>query len=92
MHTAISRLLATDPDALSAVGMAVHDLAPISARLNDALRAQRDLPANGQYEPTNAATALVHGGGASFFGVLGRDKERAARFGGGMRHFAHGAA
>ncbi|CAJ2500440.1 Uu.00g032930.m01.CDS01 [Anthostomella pinea] len=92
VHTAISRLLATGPDALSAVGMVVHDLAPIGTRLNDALRAQRHLPANERYEPTNAATALVFGEGASFFGVLAGDKERAARFGGGMRHFAHGAA
>ncbi|KAI1501014.1 putative O-methyltransferase [Biscogniauxia marginata] len=90
VHTAISRLLATDSDAFDSVGMIVHELAPICERLNDALRAQRDLPVDQRDEPTQAATAMVHGAGSTMFGVLGRDAARAARFGAGMRHFTRG--
>ncbi|KAI1107121.1 putative O-methyltransferase [Jackrogersella minutella] len=92
VDTAISRLLATNSDAFDAVGMIVHDLVPICGRLNDTLRAQRGLSVDQRNEPTQAATALVHGAGSTMFEVLGRDAAREARFGAGMRYFVRGAS
>ncbi|OTB10410.1 hypothetical protein K445DRAFT_27657 [Daldinia sp. EC12] len=90
IHTATSRLLATNPDALAAIGMLVKDLAPISTHLNEAILRWRDLPADERDEPTQAATAIVCGPGQTYFGLLKNDEARAARFSGAMRHFAEG--
>ncbi|KAI1656461.1 putative O-methyltransferase [Daldinia decipiens] len=90
VHTAASRLLATNPDALAAVGMLVKDFAPISVHVNEAIIHWRDLPASERDEPTQAATALLHGPGQTYFGLLKKDEARAARFAGGMQYFAEG--
>ncbi|KAI0844633.1 putative O-methyltransferase [Daldinia vernicosa] len=90
VHTASSRLLATNPDALAAIGMLTKDLSPIAAHLNEAILHRRDLPASERDEPTQAATALVHGPGQTYFGLLKSDEARAARFAGAMKYFSEG--
>ena len=97
-HTAISRLMATDPDFADAVGMEIDDLGPASSRALESLRLYGD---GGESAETAYALAYGRQDGASSFGdekqklkpifeVLSLEPERARRFGAAMRYFDKG--
>ena len=86
-HTAISRLLATDPDFLAAVGLESAELAPPSSYILDAL--ERWGPSS---EPTETAHNLCNATPLPMFGFLAQNPERARRFGAGMRFLTRGSS
>jgi hypothetical protein len=74
-HTAISRLLATNEDYYSAVGLQIEDLGPASMKLIEAWKTfGYDVG-----EPNQSAFSLQNGG-KSLFTMLSEDPERARRF------------
>ncbi|KAL8749667.1 MAG: hypothetical protein Q9184_006719 [Pyrenodesmia sp. 2 TL-2023] len=83
-HTAASRLFLTDPNFPDATGLQTAELGPASARMVDAIT---KYGADG--EPGHTAYALQHG--APIFDVLGKDPERARRFGAAMKYYTKGS-
>lgn len=90
IHTATSRLLATESDAMDAIGMLTEDLSPVCSRLNEAVRQWGIDGCSGNGEPHLAASAFIHDG-ATMFDFLAKDPERVRRFGAGMRCFSRGS-
>ena len=82
VHTASSRLLATDPGFGDAVGMLVEDMAPAGPRVIDAM----EKFGQEAQEPNQTAFAL-HNSDMGFYRFLSQHPERARRFGGGMKFY-----
>lgn len=89
VHTATSRLLATDSDAMDAIGMITHEFVPVCGRFGDALAEFGPADCSGNNEPTKAASALIHNG-STMYEYLAQNPDRARRFGAGMRYFGRG--
>ena len=81
-HTAISRMMVTDPGFLDAVGLETSELAPSAGRVIEAMK---------QYgnsgEPNESGFSMANETTLSIFQFLGQHPERAKRFGSGMRFF-----
>ncbi|KAF3765301.1 putative O-methyltransferase [Cryphonectria parasitica EP155] len=90
IHTATSRLLATDADAMDAIGMLTEDLSPACNRFDEAVRQWGIGACSGNGEPHHAASAFVHDG-AGMFDFLAKHPDRGRRFSAGMRYFGRGS-
>lgn len=85
-HTAASRILRQDPEAMDAVGFLVEDLAPASMK---AIEAQQKWPNSS--EPNETGFNVENDTSDSFYIELAKTPERARRFGGGMRFMTRGS-
>lgn len=82
VHTATSRLLATNADAMDAIGMLTEDLSPACSRHSEAVRQWGIDECSGNGDPQHAASALIHDG-ATMFEFLANNPDRGRRFGAG---------
>lgn len=85
-HTAISRLIKEDPEAMDAVGFLLEDLAPASTKV---LAAFEKWPGSG--EPNETGFNIENDTGDPFYLELAKTPERSRRFGGGMRFMTRGS-
>lgn len=85
VHTASSRLLVQDSEALDAVGLMTTELAPCSTK---AIQALRQYP--NSEEPTETGFNFEHQTPLHIYAFLAQHPERARRFGAGMRFFTKG--
>lgn len=79
-HTAITRLLKEDPEAMDTVGFLLEDLAPASTKV---IEAHQRWPGSG--EPNETGFNIENDTTNSFYLELAKIPERSRRFGGGMR-------
>ena len=84
-HTAVSRMLVTDPDFYDAVGMFTAELAPSGSKFIEALSKYGD---SGEQDKT--AYCLIHNTTLPMYQYLSQYPDRARRFGAGMRFFTKG--
>lgn len=82
IHTASSRLLVEDPDALDAVGLITAELASPSTKAIEALQRFPN-----SEEPTETGFNIENQTPLPIFTFLAQHPERARRFGAGMRFF-----
>ena len=85
-HTAASKLLKEDPEAMDTVGFLIDDIAPASVKV---IKALQKWPGSG--EPTETGFNIEENTSDPFYIHIGRDQERARRFGAGMRFMSRGA-
>lgn len=85
-HTAISRLLKEDPEAMDTVGFLFEDLAPASTKVVEAFKTW---PGSG--EPNETGFNIENKTSNSFYLELAKVPERSKRFGGGMRFMTRGS-
>ena len=85
-HTASSRILREDAEAMDTIGFLVEDLAPASLK---AIEADQKWPAS--EEPTETGFNIENSTDKSFYLELAENPERARRFGGGMRFMTRGS-
>lgn len=85
-HTAISRLLKDDPEAVDTVGFLLEDLAPASTKVLEALDRW---PGSG--EPHETGFNIENDTRDPFYLELAKTPERSRRFGGGMRFMTRGS-
>lgn len=84
-HTAVSRMLVTDPDFFDAVGLETSELAPSASKVVDALTKYGE-----SGEQNETAFSVENDTTLSIFQFLAQHPERARRFGAGMRFFTKG--
>jgi O-methyltransferase domain len=84
-HTAISRLLKDDPEAMDTVGFLLEDLAPASTKV---IEAYKKWPGSG--EPNETGFNIENDTSDPFYLELAKNPERSRRFGGGMRFMTRG--
>jgi O-methyltransferase domain len=84
-HTAISRLLKDDPEAMDTVGFLLEDLAPASTKV---IEAYKKWPGSG--EPNETGFNIENDTSDPFYLELAKKPERSRRFGGGMRFMTRG--
>ena len=82
-HTAVSRLLATDPDFGDAVGLELEEIAPASSKVIAAWKKY----SQDTGEPRESPFSLYNEIDKPFFAVLASQPERSRRFGNAMRFF-----
>ncbi|TVY55663.1 O-methyltransferase gsfB, partial [Lachnellula suecica] len=82
-HSALSCLLATDPEAFAAAGLIVFELAPASGRVLEALQKYPD-----SGEPNETAYNIQNNTDLSIYSFLGQNPSRMSRFGMGMQFFS----
>ncbi len=85
-HTAASRLLLEDPEAMDTVGFLVEDLHPAATKV---IEAQHKYPGSG--EPNETGFNIENNTSDPFYLELAKNTERSRRFGGGMRFMTRGA-
>lgn len=85
-HTAASRLLRDDPEAMDAVGFLIEDLHPASTKV---LEAFAKYPGSG--EPNKTGFNVENNTSDPFYIEIAKKPERARRFGGGMRFLTRGS-
>lgn len=85
-HTAPSRILALDSEAMDTIGFLVEDLAPSSLKV---IEAHQKWPESG--EPNETGFNIENNTDDSFYIELAKTQERARRFGGGMRFMTRGS-
>ena len=85
-HSSLSRLLKEDPEAMDTIGFLVEDLNPASMRV---IEAQKKWPGSG--EPNETGFNIENNTDLPFYVEIGKDEERARRFGGGMRFMTRGS-
>jgi hypothetical protein len=85
IHTASSRLLVQDSEALDAVGLMTTELTPCSTK---AIQALRQYP--NSEERTETGFNIEHQTPLHIYAFLAQHSERARRFGAGMRFFTKG--
>jgi len=85
-HTAASRILALDSEAMDTIGFLVEDLAPSSLKV---VEAHQKWPGSG--EPNETGFNIENNTDDSFYIELAKTPERARRFGGGMRFMTRGS-
>ena len=85
-HTAASRLLHEDHEAMDTVGFLVEDLAPASTKV---IEAHKKWPGSG--EPNETGFNIEFNTGDPFYLEMAKTPERARRFGGGMRFMTRGS-
>lgn len=85
-HTAVSRLLKEDPEAMDTVGFLLEDLAPASTKV---LEAFKKWPGSG--EPNETGFNIENDTSDPFYLELAKIPERSRRFGGGMRFMTRGS-
>ena len=85
-HTAISRLLATDPEAMDTVGFLIEDLAPASTKV---IEAHKKWP--GSEEPNETGFNVENSTSDPFYLEIAKTPERSRRFGAGMRFMTRGS-
>ena len=85
-HTAISRLLKEDTEAMDTVGFLLEDLAPASTKVIEALKRW---PGSG--EPNETGFNIENETSDPFYLELAKVPERSRRFGGGMRFMTRGS-
>ncbi|MCJ1470776.1 hypothetical protein MMC07_009423 [Pseudocyphellaria aurata] len=85
-HTAASRMLRVNPEAMDTVGFMVEDVHPASTKTFEALE---KYPGSG--EPNETGYNIETNTSDSFYIELAKDPERARRFGGGMRFLTRGS-
>ncbi|KAF2205447.1 putative O-methyltransferase [Delitschia confertaspora ATCC 74209] len=85
-HTAASRILRQDSEAMDTIGFLVEDLAPASLKVNEA---HQKWPNSG--EPNETGFNIENKTDDSFYIELAKTPERARRFGGGMRFMTRGS-
>ena len=85
-HTAVSRLLKEDPEAMDTVGFLVEDLAPASTKV---IEAQKTYPGSG--DPHKTGFNIENNTSDPFYLELAKVPERSRRFGGGMRFMTRGS-
>ena len=88
VHTAITRLLVTDPDFADAIGMQIEELAPSGSRFIEAM----EKFGQDAQEPNQNAFALLNDTDKGTYGFFGQHPERARRFGAAMRFYTHGSS
>ena len=84
-HTAVSRMLAEDLEAMDAIGFLLNDMHPASTRVIEALEKH---PAHD--EPNDTGFNIENNTQDTFYIEIGKDSERAQRFGGRMRWMTRG--
>ena len=85
-HTAASRLLRDDPEAMDAVGFLVEDINPASTKVIEAFE---KYPGSG--EPNKTGFNVENNTSDPFYLEIAKTPERARRFGGGMRFMTRGS-
>lgn len=85
-HTAASRMLRDDPEAMDAVGFLVEELHPSSTKVFEAFE---KYPGSG--EPNKTGFNIENNTSDPFYIELAKKPERARRFGGGMRFMTRGS-
>lgn len=85
-HTAASRILHCNPEAMDTIGFLVEDLAPAALKVTEA---HRQWP--GSAEPNETGFNVENDTSEPFYLELAKDAERARRFGGGMRFMTRGS-
>lgn len=85
-HTAVSRLLKEDPEAMDTVGFLLEDLAPASTKVIEAFK---KWPGSG--EPNETGFNIENNTSDPFYLELAKVPERSRRFGGGMRFMTRGS-
>ena len=85
-HTAVSRLLKEDPEAMDTVGFLLEDLAPASTKVIEAFK---KWPGSG--EPNETGFNIENDTSDPFYLELAKNPERSRRFGGGMRFMTRGS-
>ncbi|KAL8722885.1 MAG: hypothetical protein Q9225_000718 [Loekoesia sp. 1 TL-2023] len=85
-HTAVSRLLRQDPEAMDTVGFLLEDLAPASTKVIEAFQ---KYPGSG--EPNKTGFNIENNTSDPFYLELAKLPERSRRFGGGMRFMTRGS-
>lgn len=85
-HTAASRILRQDSEAMDTVGFLVEDLAPASLKV---IEAYKKWPNSG--EPNETGFNIENDTSDSFYLELAKTPERSKRFGGGMRFMTRGS-
>ena len=85
-HTSLSRLLKDDPEAMDTIGFLIEDLNPASMKVIEALKRW---PGSG--EPNETGFNIENDTDSPFYVEIGKDQERARRFGGGMRFMTRGS-
>lgn len=85
-HTAISRLLKEDLEAMDTVGFLLEDLAPASTKVIEAFKTW---PSSG--EPNETGFNIENKTSDPFYLELAKEPERSRRFGGGMRFMTRGS-
>ncbi|KAL9005014.1 MAG: hypothetical protein Q9188_002195 [Gyalolechia gomerana] len=85
-HTAVSRLLRQDPEAMDTVGFLLEDLAPASTKVIEAFT---KYPGSG--EPNKTGFNVENNTSDPFYLELAKVPERSRRFGGGMRFMTRGS-
>lgn len=85
-HTPPSRILATNPDALDAMGMILHELGPATLAFPEALARF----GGALEEPNKTAYNIANDTDLGIYDFLGQNPERGRRFGGAMRFFSGG--
>lgn len=98
-HTALSRMLATNPDAFAAIGTVLMELAPASLHVLDAIRQQKQSSKDSSSsepstspstEPTHSGYQLANSTTLPMYAFLSQHPSRGMRIGAGMRFFTHG--
>lgn len=84
-HSAFSRMLAVDCEAMQAIGMVLVELIPAGQRTLDALTRFPN-----SAEPTETGFNLAHDTKLPLYAFLSQDAERLGRFGTGMKFFSRG--
>ena len=85
-HTAVSRLLKEDPEAMDTVGFLLEDLAPASTKVIEAFK---KWPGSG--EPNETGFNIENNNTKDpFYLELAKTPERSRRFGGGMQFMTRG--
>ena len=85
-HSSLSRLLKDDPEAMDTIGFLIEDLNPASMKVIEALKRW---PGSG--EPNETGFNIENDTDSPFYVEIGKDQERARRFGGGMRFMTRGS-
>ena len=82
-HSAMSRLLVTDPDLHDTIGLIAFDLAPLREKTLEAMAIYPD-----SFEPDETAFSLQNQPGVSMFSYLSKYPAREKRFGNAMRCYS----
>lgn len=85
-HTAASRILHCNSEAMDTIGFLVEDLAPAALKVTEA---HRQWPSSA--EPNETGFNVENKTDEPFYLELAKDAERARRFGGGMRFMTRGS-
>lgn len=84
-HSAFSRMLATDPEIMHAVGLVISEFAPASGKV---IEARDRFP--GSEEPNQTGFNIAHDTSLPVYAFLSQHPDRMSRFGQGMKFFSRG--